>query len=151
MVWNLWCDSLHQRAKINTVRSTSRLQRSVRRCLIVSRPYGCKALSRKKHFWSFMSLGNYWMHATMFNTFAPDVLNYLQNKKMCTCTAHQLQILVYIPKHWAQYTLQFKMWVYAIRSAADNAVSTLLLVWLHTFCFFTSIRFIWWMPQPNDA
>jgi len=27
-----------------------------------------------------MALDNYWMHATMFNTFAPDVLKSLQNK-----------------------------------------------------------------------
>jgi len=39
-----------------------------------------------------MALGNPRMHATMFNTFAPDVLNSLQNKKMCTCTVHQRQI-----------------------------------------------------------
>jgi len=53
-----------------------------------------------------MAMGNYQMHATMFNTFAPDVLNSLQNKNMCTCTVHQLRILVYFPKHWAQYTSQ---------------------------------------------
>jgi len=28
-----------------------------------------------------MALGNYQMHVTMFNTFAPDVLQSLQNKK----------------------------------------------------------------------
>jgi len=28
-----------------------------------------------------MALGNYRMHATMFNTFVPDVLNSQQNKK----------------------------------------------------------------------
>jgi len=27
-------------------------------------------------------------HATMLNTFAPDVLNSLQNKNRCTCTVH---------------------------------------------------------------
>jgi len=41
-----------------------------------------------------MALDKYWTHSTMFNTFAPDVLNSLQNKKTCTCTVHQLQILV---------------------------------------------------------
>jgi len=33
-----------------------------------------------------MALGNFQMHATMFNTFALDVLNSLQNEKMCTCS-----------------------------------------------------------------
>jgi len=33
-----------------------------------------------------MGLGNYRTHVAMFNTFAPDVLNSLQNQKMCTCT-----------------------------------------------------------------
>jgi len=51
-----------------------------------------------------MALGNYCTYVTMFDTFAPDVLNSLQKKKMCTCTVHQLWILVYISKHWAQCT-----------------------------------------------
>jgi len=64
------------------------------------------------------------MHATMFNTFSPNVLNSLQNKKMkmCTCTVHQIQILVCIPEYWAQYTSQFKMQVYAIHCTVDNAL-----------------------------
>jgi len=34
------------------------------------------------------------MHTTIFNASAQDVLNSQRNKKWCTCTAHQLQILV---------------------------------------------------------
>jgi len=40
-----------------------------------------------------MALGNYCMHVTIFDTFAPDVLNSLQ-KNMCICRmVHQLRIL----------------------------------------------------------
>jgi len=49
----------------------------------------------------FMALGNNWTYATMFNTFAPDVLNSLQNKKMCTCTVHHSCIC---DLHDIQYT-----------------------------------------------
>jgi len=36
---------------------------------------------------NFMALGNYQTHANMFDTFAPDVLNSLQNKK-CAPVLH---------------------------------------------------------------
>jgi len=76
-----------------------------------------------------MALDNYLMHATMFNIFAADALNSLQNKKWCTCNVHQLRILVYFRKqHWLQHTSQFKMLIYAIRYAA-----------MHCFNFITCL------------
>jgi len=62
------------------------------------------------------------MHATMFNTFATDGLNSLQTKTVCTCTVYQLQILVYIFQSIEHSTLQFKMQIHAVCSAADSAV-----------------------------
>ena len=34
---------------------------------------------------------------------------------------------------------------------SPRTVSTSFLVWLHSFCFFTLIRFIWWMLQPRGG
>jgi len=43
-----------------------------------------------------MALDNDPTHANMFKIFAPDVLNSSQNKKWCTCTAHQLSNFSFI-------------------------------------------------------
>jgi len=48
-------------------------------------------------------------------------------------------------------TLQFKMRVYAVSSVAGNTLFQLRYLFDFTLCFFTSISFIWWMPQPNDT
>jgi len=59
---------------------------------------------------SFMALDNDLTHASMFNTFAPDVLNSLQNKNWCTCTVRQLRILVSFDDYYfskALHTVHF--------------------------------------------
>jgi len=40
---------------------------------------------------------------------------------------------------------------YAVRFAVENALFQLLYLFDLTLYFFTSIRFIWWMPETNDA
>ena len=109
--------------KSTQARSTSMLLHTVfgavLSCLV---PMSAKLCHKSSTFKvNFITLGNYRTHATMFNTFAPDVLSSLQNKKMSTCIVYQLWILVYFRKHWAQYTSQFKVQIYAVRYPADNA------------------------------
>jgi len=61
-------------------------------CLVPARTKLCLKISTFKVY--FMALENDPAHMTMFNTFAPDVLNSLQNKTWCTYTVHQLQIFI---------------------------------------------------------
>jgi len=56
---------------------------------------------------------------------------------MCTYTAHKLRILVHILKHWAQYTSQFKMQIYAIYSTADNVLFQLRYLFDFTLFVFS--------------
>jgi len=85
-----------------------------------------------------MALGNYQMHATMFNTFAPDMLNSLQNKKMCTCALHQLQIIVFFSKTLSTVQCsQFKMQIYGVRSTVVNALSLIRYLFVFTLFVFS--------------
>jgi len=70
-----------------------------------------------------MALDNDLMHANMVKTFAPDLLNSLQNKKWCTYTGHQVQILVlfddcYFSK--ALRTVHFTVWNAELCCLAEN-------------------------------
>jgi len=96
-IWTSNCcrnDSLHRCAKINTVWSTSRLQH------IVCSSAGCvlslwvqsfvlKAVLSKFILWHRMKTRCMWLCLKPWHQ-----IKSLQNKKWCTCTAHQLRILV---------------------------------------------------------
>jgi len=147
-------------------------------CLVPTGARLCLESSTSKVY--FMTWDNDPTHATTFNTFAPDVLNSLQNNIRCTCTVHQLWILVsfdgllfwstvdctlhiskcrIMPCLAENYSLE--MGNYAESSSSKCGIMTCVpLQTMHSFNFvtcltslflFTSIRFIWWMPQLNDA
>ena len=170
MVWKLrainlikslfWNNSLHRHPKINT--SMFYFQFSaycVRHCLAMSYPQGCEALSQSSTFEvHLMALGNDPTHAIMLNTFAWDVLNSLRTKR-CTCNVHQLRIC------FIWQLLLFRSIVHSTLHSSKCRIMLYLAELCTAFChgqysfnfdtcltcFFTSIRFICWMHQPNDA
>ena len=58
-------------------------------------------------------------------------------QKMRICTVPQLQILVLFPKHRTQYTSQFKMQIYVIHCAVDNALVQLRYLFDFTLFVFS--------------
>jgi len=106
-------------------------------CLVVS-------LSPKQYFYVyFMALDKELTHATMLNSFAQDVLNSSEKNGApvgyCTPTWNFSFIFMTTTflKHCAQYTSQFKMWNYAMRSAADNALFQLRYLFGFTLSVFS--------------
>jgi len=115
-------DSLHQHATINTACSTSRLQHIVCRAVWLCRvPAGAKLCLESSTFEVyFMALDKDLTHATMLNSSAQNVLNFLQNRwQQCYCTPTWNFSSIW---HCEQYTSQFKMRNYAMSSRKVTVV-----------------------------
>jgi len=142
-------DSLHRHATINTARSTSRLQHIVYRAVWLCRvPTGAKLCLESRTFEVyFMALDKNLTHATMLNSSAQNVLNFLQNRwQWCYCTptwnfSSIWWLLLYRgTAHSTLHSLKCGiMPCLAVQNAelyrGQCTVSTSLLIWLHPLFF----------------
>ena len=137
--------------KSTTARSTSKLLHTVFSAVLSCLVPMCAKLCHESSTFTvnFMTLGNYRMHATMFNTFARDVFSSLQNKKCAPVlyTNFEFQFIFRSIEHSTLRSLKCRYMPYVTLRTMHGFVFVTCLGF--TLCFFTSIRFIWWMPQTK--